>query len=384
MPLYSPAMDGVLVLGDGTVFPGRGFGHAGTVPGEAVFTTSMAGYQEILTDPSYAGQIVAMTCPHIGNYGVNPEDVESRGPVLAGFVVHDLSAAPSSWRAHGNLQDYLRLHKVVGLAGVDTRALARHCRTRGTPRALISNDGTPVEALLSRLRDYPGIDGEDLTARVTARAPYVFAGGFSGPEGFVEAVRPARLPGRAFRVAALDFGLKENILKNLTARRCEVTVVPAYTPLEEVLALGPEGVFLSNGPGNPRMAKAALPAVRGLAERLPTFGICFGHQLLALAFGGATYKLPFGHRGANHPVKNLATGRVEITSHNHGFSVDADRLPPGFEATHVNLNDGTLEGMRHAALPVFSVQYHPESSPGPHDSLYLFDDFVAMMERFHG
>lgn len=377
-------MDGILLLDDGSVFPGKGFGHRGTSLGEAVFTTAMVGYQEILTDPSYAGQIVAMTFPHMGNYGVNPEDVESRAPALAGFVVHDLSPAPSSWRAHGSLQDYLRLHGIVGLCGVDTRSLARHCRSRGTPRALISNDGTPLDTLKAHLAAFPGIDGEDLTARVTAGSCHPFTAGFEGPEGFVASVTPARVPARSFRVVALDFGLKENILKNLTARNCQVTVVPAYTPLSEILAMDPEGVFLSNGPGNPEMAGAALPAVRGLAERLPTFGICFGHQLLALAFGGKTYKLPFGHRGANHPVKNLATGRVEITSHNHGYSVDAGHLPPGFSETHVNLNDGTLEGMRHESLPVFSVQYHPESSPGPHDSLYLFDEFIEMMEGFYG
>lgn len=374
-------MDGVLLLDDGTAFPGRGFGHRGTVLGEAVFTTSMVGYQEILTDPSYAGQIVAMTFPHIGNYGVNPEDVESRGPALAGFLVHDLSPAPSSWRAHGSLPDYLRLHGVAGLTGVDTRALARACRMWGTPRAILSNDGTPIERLREILAAFPGIDGEDLTSRVSARTPYAFTHRFSGPEGFVKELGSCRPTSKPRRVVALDFGLKENILKNLTARGCTVTVVPAYMPLEEILALKPEGVFLSNGPGNPEMARAALPTIRGLAERLPTFGICFGHQLLALAFGGRTYKLPFGHRGANHPVKNLATGRVEITSHNHGFSVDADRLPPGFEVSHVNLNDGTLEGMRHRDLPVFSVQYHPESSPGPHDSLYLFDDFIQLMEK---
>lgn len=377
-------MDGILLLEDGTIFRGRGFGHRGTSLGEAVFTTAMVGYQEILTDPSYAGQIVAMTCPHIGNYGVNPEDVESRAPVLAGFVVHDLSLAPSSWRAHGSLQDYLKLQRIVGVSGIDTRSLARHCRSRGTPRALLSNDGTPVEELKAALAAFPGIDGEDMTARVTTAGPYAFTQGFSGPEGFVESMRPPRVPGRAFRVVAMDFGLKENILKNLTARRCEVTVVPAYAPLEEILALKPEGIFLSNGPGNPEMAAAALPAVRALAERLPTFGICFGHQVVALAFGGHTYKLPFGHRGANHPVKNLATGRVEITSHNHGFSVDGDRLPKGFSVTHVNLNDRTVEGMRHESLPLFTVQYHPESSPGPHDSHYLFDDFMNLMEQFHG
>lgn len=377
-------MDGVLLLGDGTVFPGKGFGDKGTSFGEAVFTTAMVGYQEILTDPSYAGQIVSMTFPHIGNYGVNPEDVESRAPALAGFIVHDLSPSPSSWRAHGSLQDYLRLHGVVGLCGVDTRALARHCRTRGTPKALVCNDGTPMDELNARLAAFPGIDGEDLTARVTAKAPHLFTAGFSGPEGFVENLAPARVPKRSFRVVAMDFGLKENILKNLTARNCTVTVVPAYMPLQDILALNPEGVFLSNGPGNPEMAAAALPAVRGLAERLPTFGICLGHQLLALAFGGKTFKLPFGHRGANHPVMNKATGKVEITSHNHGYSVDPNHLPSGFVPTHVNLNDGTLEGMRHTGLPVFSVQYHPESSPGPHDSLYLFDDFIESMEAFHG
>ncbi len=375
-------MDGILLLEDGTTFTGKGFGHKGTSLGEAVFTTTMVGYQEVLTDPSYAGQIVAMTFPHIGNYGVNPEDMESRAPVLAGFVVHDLSAAPSNWRAHGNLQDYLHLNRIVALHGLDTRALARHIRTRGAMKAAICNDGTSLEALSRKLAEFPGIDHEDLTARVTAPGAHEFTDRFSGPEGFIEEVTPDRVPERSFHVAAMDFGLKENILKNLTARNCRVTVVPAYTPLDDILALKPDGVFLSNGPGNPEMARAALPAVRGLADRLPTFGICFGHQLLALAFGGRTYKLPFGHRGGNHPVKNTMTGAVEITTHNHGYSVDGDRMPEGFEATHWNLNDRTLEGMRHTGLPVFSVQYHPESSPGPHDSLYLFDDFIAMMDNF--
>ncbi len=382
-PLIIARMDGLLLLDDGTVFPGKGFGYAGTALGEAVFTTAMVGYQEILTDPSYAGQIVAMTFPHIGNYGVNPEDIESRAPALSGFVVHELSLSPSNWRAHGNLQDYLRLHGVVGLSGADTRALARHCRSRGTPKALISNDGTPIEKLRELLGAFRGIDEEDLAGRVTSSDVHLFSARVSGPKGFVESLRPAHVPQKRFKVVALDFGLKQNILKNLTARNCEVTVVPAYTSLNEILALHPDGLFLSNGPGNPEMAKAALPVIRALAERVPTFGICFGHQLLALAFNGRTYKLPFGHRGANHPVKNLKTGRVEITSHNHGFSVDASRLPEGFEVTHVDLNDQTLEGMRHKGLPVFSVQYHPESSPGPHDSLYLFDDFIELLERFY-
>ena len=377
-------MEGILLLEDGRVFKGRGFGHRGTSLGEAVFTTAMVGYQEILTDPSYAGQIVTMTCPHIGNYGVNPQDVESRAPALAGFVVRDLSLSPSSWRAHGSIQDYLRLHDLVGIAGLDTRALTRHLRTRGTPRAVISNDGTPLDRLAAQLEAFGGIDGDDLAGRVTTPAPYAFTASLTGPEGFVESLHPAEPPEVRYRVVAMDFGLKENILKNLTARGCEVTVVPAYTPLDEILAMKPHGVFLSNGPGNPEMAAAALPAVRGLAERLPTFGICLGHQLLALAFGGATFKLPFGHRGANHPVKNLRSSRVEITSHNHGYAVSADRMPEGFSVTHLNLNDGTVEGMRHDELPVFSVQYHPESSPGPHDSLYLFDDFIAMMGAFHG
>lgn len=376
-------MLGYLLLEDGALFEGRGFGHRGTRFGEAVFTTAMVGYQEILTDPSYAGQIVAQTFPHIGNYGVNPEDMESRRPALAGYIVHDLTAAPSSWRAHGNLPDYLRLHGVVGLHGVDIRRLVLHVRTKGCLKAAVSSDGTPLDELNNQLAAFPGIDREDLTARVTCPSVHPFLDQLSGPEGFLDAVCPAHVPSRSFHVAALDFGLKENILKNLTARHCRVTVLPAYTPLEDILALKPDGVFLSNGPGNPEMAAAALPAVRGVAERLPTFGICFGHQLLALAFSGRTYKLPFGHRGANHPVRDLATGRVEITSHNHGYSVDADRLPPGFEVTHVNLNDGTLEGMRHTTLPVFSVQYHPESSPGPHDSLHLFDRFIESMGNFH-
>ena len=240
-------MDGVLLLDDGSVFPGKGFGHRGTSLGEAVFTTSMVGYQEILTDPSYAGQIVAMTFPHIGNYGVNPEDVESREPVLAGFLVHDLSPAPSSWRAHGSLQDYLRLHRIVGLSGIDVRSLARQCRTRGTPKALICNDGTPLETLKAKLAAFPGIDGVDMTARVTSGSAYAFASGFEGPEGFVEALRPARVPAASFRVVAMDFGLKSNILKNLTARNCEVTVVPAYTPLQDILRGIPTEIEALNG-----------------------------------------------------------------------------------------------------------------------------------------
>ena len=374
-------MDGYLLLEDGGIFRGRGFGFRGAALGEAVFQTAMVGYQEILTDPSYAGQMVVMTYPHMGNYGVNPEDVESRAPALRGFLVREVSAVPSNWRARGTLDSYLQEHRVVGLRDVDTRALTRHIRSRGAMRALLGNDGTPVEEARARVSGYAGIDVEDLTAQVTGGKAYTFSYQTGGePAAFREVITPSRTARRPLHVVAVDYGLKENILRNLLLRGCQVTVIPAYSPVRDLVALNPDGVFLSNGPGNPEMAAKALPLVRYAAEHHPTFGICFGHQLLALAFGGTTFKLPFGHRGANHPVKNLETGRVEITSQNHGFAVAREGFPEGFVETHTNLNDGTVEGMRHTELNAFSVQYHPEASPGPHDSLYLFDEFLRRME----
>jgi carbamoyl-phosphate synthase small subunit len=325
--------------------------------------------------------MVSMTYPHMGNYGVNPEDVESRQPKLKGFLVRQASSIASNWRARGTLNSYLQEHGVVGLMEVDTRAVTRHIRSRGAMKALLSNENLDADDAARRLEEYAGIDVEDLTAQVSCRKPYSFHYDPKEESALFRAtLRPGRVCRRTLHVVAVDYGLKENILRNLLLRGCEVTVIPAYSPVRDLVALNPDGVFLSNGPGNPEMASRALPLVRYAAEHYPTFGICFGHQLLALAFNGRTYKLPFGHRGANHPVKNLEGGRVEITSQNHGFAVSRDHFPEDFVETHRNLNDGTVEGMKHTSLNVFSVQYHPEASPGPHDSLYLFDEFIRRIE----
>jgi carbamoyl-phosphate synthase small subunit len=356
----------ILALEDGTLFEGRGFGRAGETTGEVVFNTALSGYQEVLTDPSYAGQIVTMTYPHIGNYGVNGEDLESARPQVAGFVVREVSAMASSWRASGELPVWLADQGVVGISDIDTRMLTKHLRTHGAKRGIISTVSTDRDALVARARGSRSMVGLDLAREVTCAKPY--AGGFESGVG------------RPFSVVAYDFGIKRNILRMLGAAGCDVTVVPASTRAEEALALEPEGIFLSNGPGDPEPVTYAVEAVKRLMEKRPVFGICLGHQILGLACGGRTFKLKFGHRGANHPVKNLGTGRIEVTSQNHGFAVDAalfDR--PELILTHVNLNDGTVEGFRHRDLPVLSVQYHPEASPGPHDSHYLFADFVALM-----
>jgi carbamoyl-phosphate synthase small subunit len=356
-----------LALEDGRFFEGVGFGAEGETTGEVVFNTALTGYQEVLTDPSYAGQIVTMTYPHIGNYGVNGEDVESERPQVAGFVVRELSAVSSSWRASGQLDRWLAEFGVVGIAGIDTRALTRHLRTRGAQRGVISTRSSDPQELVGRARASRSMVGADLAREVTCERPYHFEGS-------------ARLE-RPFRVVAYDFGIKRNILRMLAASGCDVTVVPAATPARDVLALGPDGVFLSNGPGDPEPCGYAIEAARELIERLPVFGICLGHQILGLACGGRTYKLKFGHRGANHPVKNLLTGQVEVTSQNHGFAVDPSLFEnPELIQTHVNLNDGTVEGFRHRELPLMSVQYHPEASPGPHDSHYLFDEFARLMQ----
>jgi carbamoyl-phosphate synthase small subunit len=357
-----------LALEDGAVFEGEAFGRAGETTGEVVFNTSLTGYQEVLTDPSYAGQIVTMTYPHIGNYGVNPEDCESERPQVAGFVVREISSATSSWRATGSLEAWLLEHGVAGISGIDTRALTRHLRTHGAKRGVISADGSEPAALVDRALASRSMVGADLAREVTCPAPWRFSD-------------PAS-PARPFHVVAYDFGIKRNILRMLAASGCDVTVVPATTKAAEALALRPDGVFLSNGPGDPEPCRYAIEAARALLEKLPVFGICLGHQILALACGGKTYKLKFGHRGGNHPVKNLASGQVEVTAQNHGFAVDAELLErPELELTHVNLNDGTVEGFRHRELPLMSVQYHPEASPGPHDSHYLFGDFVSSMEK---
>jgi carbamoyl-phosphate synthase small subunit len=358
-----------LALEDGTVFEGRSFGRQGETTGEVVFNTALCGYQEVLTDPSYAGQIVTMTYPHIGNYGVNREDVESARPQVAGFVVREASTRASSWRASGELHRYLDEHGVVGISEIDTRALTRHLRTHGAKRGVISTISSEAPFLIERAQRSRSMVGLDLAREVTCAERYQF-----GPPSGAQ---------RPYRVVAYDFGMKHNILRMLAAAGCDVTVVPASTTAVETLALGPEGVFLSNGPGDPEPVTYAIEASKAFMDRrLPIFGICLGHQILGLACGGKTFKLKFGHRGANHPVKNLTTGQVEVTSQNHGFAVDPSLFEkPEFIQTHVNLNDGTVEGFRHRELPVISVQYHPEASPGPHDSHYLFDEFIGLMQK---
>jgi carbamoyl-phosphate synthase small subunit len=369
-------MDALLVLEDGRVFPGRSFGAPGERIGEVVFHTGMTGYQEILTDPSYCGQLVTMTAPHIGNTGVNEFDPESLRPQVAGFIVRAYSEEYSSWRARGGLAQLLRAHNIVAIGDVDTRALTRHIRTAGAMRGIISTTGEGVEALQRKARQAPPMEGLDLTRLVSAEEPYRWAEG-SSPFG-PDYGRPAPEP--RHHVVAYDFGLKRTILRRLVDHGCKVTVVPGATPPEEALALGPDGVFYSNGPGDPAATTYAVETLRGLIGRVPVFGICLGHQLMGLALGASTYKLPFGHHGANHPVRHLPTGRVEITSQNHGFAVDPDTLPPEAEVTHINLNDQTVEGLRHSGLHCFSVQYHPEAGPGPHDATYLFREFVALMD----
>jgi carbamoyl-phosphate synthase small subunit len=369
-----------LVLRDGRTFRGRALGAVGEASGEVIFNTAMQGYQEILTDPSYRGQIVAMTYPMIGNYGVNEEDVESRRPWVNGFIVKEASAVASNFRAGSSLDDYLERHGIVGIQDIDTRALTRHLRDHGAQDGIVSSAEADPRELAERARALPGLIGRDLVAEVTAEAPYTWSEGhWELSRGYVAPPVPR------FNVVAYDCGIKFNILRQLRATGCDVTVVPASTSSAEVLARKPSGVFLSNGPGDPEGVPYLIESVRGLLGRVPIFGICLGHQILGLAAGGRTYKLPFGHHGANHPIKDLSTGRVEITAQNHGFAVDPESVSAlGWEPTHVNLNDGTCEGLRHQEWPVFSVQYHPEASPGPHDANYLFHRFTDLMSRKGG
>jgi carbamoyl-phosphate synthase small subunit len=370
----------MLALADGRVFTGEALGARGEAIGEVVFNTAMSGYQEVLTDPSYKGQIVCMTAPHIGNTGVNPEDVESHRPWVEGFVVREASPIASSWRATGTLDDYLSAHGLVGIQGIDTRALTRHLRDHGAQEGVVSTEDLDPRRLVGKARASPGLLGRDLVKEVTCQAPYAWTESTWRPgQGYGAA------PGGRYHVVAYDSGIKRNILRCLVALGCRVTVVPAFTAAEDVQALRPDGVFLANGPGDPEGVPYLVESVKQLLGRLPIFGICLGHQILALALGARTYKLPFGHHGANHPVKDLASGRVEITAQNHGFAVDADSCAArGLEVTHVNLNDGTCEGLGHRSLPVFSVQYHPEASPGPHDAHYLFQRFVNRMSPSGG
>ncbi len=366
----------LLALEDGSVWRGSGFGSANDMAGELVFNTAITGYQEVLSDPSYRGQIVLMTAPEIGNVGTNPEDLESPRPYCAGFVVRELSPRVSNWRAQDTLASLMAAHGVAGISGIDTRAVTRRIRIGGAQRALITRAVNDPEGAVARVRRHPSLEGRDLVVEVTSSEPYEWSEGLWRPPGDQTPTPPGR-----HRVVAYDFGIKRGILRRLRASGCKVTVVPARTTAAEVLKLKPDGVFLSNGPGDPAAVDYAVDAVAEIARSgTPTFGICLGHQILGLALGGRTYKLKFGHHGANHPVMDLTTRKVEITSQNHGFAVDVGSLEGKAVLTHVNLNDKTVEGMRHDRLPVFSVQYHPEASPGPNDAAYLFQRFVKLMD----
>ena len=380
-------MRAILALEDGRIFEGESFGATGTRVGEVCFNTSMTGYQEVLTDPSYRGQIVAMTYPLIGNYGTNALDQESREPHVRGFVIEELSEISSNWRSESSLEDYLRQGEIPGVQGIDTRALTRHLRERGAMKACLSSEALSEKEAVAQAIAGQGVVGMDYVREVSTPAAYEWdaeaklSGTWSVARGNADEVSRQALPPVRHRVVAYDYGIKENILRRLRQNGFAVTVVPASTTADEVLALNPDGVFLSNGPGDPSVLHYAHEALRGLMGKKPIFGICLGHQVLGYAVGGRTFKLKFGHRGGNQPVKDLRTGRVAITSQNHGFAVDADSLPPEMEVTHLNLNDGTVEGMRHRELPVFSVQYHPEAAPGPHDASYFFSQFAELIEQ---
>jgi len=376
-------MIAVLALEDGTWFKGVSAGAPGETTGEVVFNTSMTGYQEVLTDPSYAGQIVTMTAPQIGNYGVANADQESGAPKVAGFIMRDPSPISSNWRAQGTLKDYLTQHGIVAIGDVDTRALTRKLRSAGVMRGVIATGSHDPQALVERARAIPEMEGSDLVKMVTCAEPYDFTTTLG--DAVAEAsfgVAPLKRASRPLRVAAYDYGIKLNILRRLVAHGCEVRVFPANTPASDVMAWQPDGVFLSNGPGDPAAVTYAVDNIRELVDAgVPMFGICLGHQLMALALGAKTYKLKFGHRGGNHPVKQLDSGAIEITAQNHGFAVDPESLPATARVTHLNLYDGTVEGLRHVDKPIYSVQYHPEASPGPHDADYLFTQFIETMER---
>jgi carbamoyl-phosphate synthase small subunit len=368
-----------LALENGKWFRGEAAGATGETSGEVVFNTSMTGYQEVLTDPSYAGQIVTMTSPEIGNYGVTEEDTESRTPQVAGFIMRQASPVASNWRADGTLRDYLVRHGIVAIADIDTRALTRLLRSAGVMRGVIATGSVDPETLVEKARAVRPMEGSDLVLDVTCRDAFDWQGGTTDEEFLVPAGRRAK---RRLKIAAYDFGMKWNILRRFDAYGCDVRVFPATAPASELLATSPDGVFLSNGPGDPAALGYAIRNARELVKSdVPVFGICLGHQILGLALGAQTYKLKFGHRGANHPVKELESGQVEITSQNHGFAVDPATLPSDVKVTHVNLYDGTIEGLRHESKPVFCVQYHPEASPGPHDADYLFRQFMEEIEK---
>jgi carbamoyl-phosphate synthase small subunit len=384
----------ILALADGRYYEGVSFGAEGEAVGEVVFNTSMTGYQEILTDPSYEGQLVAMTYPEIGNVGVNPEDVESTKPFMKGFIVRDYTALPSNWRAAQPLHDYMGQHGIVGIQNIDTRSLVRHLRDHGSQEGIISTLNSNPEELVAKAKASPGLVGLDLVRDVTCSEAYDWdegmwdlAAGYKKRDAAKENAKGRRTGKGSFRrpryfVVAYDFGIKYNILRNLAEAGCRVKVVPAATSAEDVLAMNPDGIFLSNGPGDPDAVPYAKENVEKLIGKKPIFGICLGHQIMGLALGGKTYKLKFGHHGGNQPVMDLTTRKVEITAQNHGFAVDADSLKGAVEVTHLNLNDNTVEGLAHRELPIFSVQYHPESSPGPHDANYLFRRFIDLMAKY--
>jgi carbamoyl-phosphate synthase small subunit len=377
-------MRALLALEDGKYFEGESFGAAGTRVGEICFNTAMTGYQEVLTDPSYRGQIVAMTYPLIGNYGINALDQESREPHVRGFVIEELSEAPSNWRSEMSLDEYLKKYDIPGVQGIDTRALTRHLRTRGAMKACLTTEKMSSEQAVQRAVEGDGVIGMDYVKEVSTPEIYKWDPGdeLSRPWSIQNGNgddKP-KLPPIRFRIVAYDYGIKQNILRLLRQKGFGVTVVPAATSSEEALKENPDGIFLSNGPGDPSALPYAHKTVRDLMGKKPIFGICLGHQILSFAFGGSTFKLKFGHRGANQPVKDLKSGRVAITAQNHGFAVDPESLPKNVEVSHINLNDNTVEGMRHKELPIFSVQYHPEAAPGPHDASYFFSQFADLIE----
>jgi len=372
----------ILALEDGRIFRGKGYGAKAECYGEVVFNTSLTGYQEIFTDPSYAGQIVVLTNPQVGNYGTNPDDNEAVRPFIEGLVVREFSPISSNWRSQQAADEYLERFNIPVIADIDSRALVRHLRTHGVMRGVISLIETDTDKLVAKARSIPKMDGTDLARVVSTKQRYSWN---QGPVVYPGEPVKEFDPESALNVVAYDYGIKQNILRMLVDQGCNVTVVPAETSAEDVLSLKPDGVFLSNGPGDPEPVTYAHESIRQLAGKTPIFGICLGHQLIGLALGGKTYKLKFGHHGGNHPVRQERTGKIEITAHNHNFAVDPDSLRQSqVELTHFDLNDGTLEGLRHRSLPLFSVQYHPEASPGPHDSHYLFGEFVKMMKEWKG